>query len=435
MKKIFKKIVVVILKLEARLALRRWKPKIIAVTGSVGKTSTKDAVYAVFSKFGKTRKSEKSFNSELGVPLTILGLSNAWRNPIFWILNLIKGFFICLFRPKDADWLVLEVGADRPGDIKKIAGWIKPDIAVINKIGDLPVHIEFFKSADDLAKEKAELAKAIKTGGCLIAYIDDEKVIKIAEGVKSRAVVTFGFDENADVFASNYGIMYKDIGGVSVPFGVSFKVKIAGNVLPIMISGALGKSHVYPALAALGTAFSVKQNIVLAVDALREYKTPPGRMKLIDGIKNSLIIDDSYNSSPTALDEAFNTLKDVAATGRKIVVLGGMFELGKYGRDAHFNAGSKVTEVCDILAVVGEFGRIIAEGALDAGMDEENIFQYENSIEAGKDIQNMIKAGDIVLVKGSQGARMEKVVEEIMAEPEHAPELLVRQESEWKRKK
>jgi UDP-N-acetylmuramoyl-tripeptide--D-alanyl-D-alanine ligase len=432
MKKILKKIIVIILTAEARLALWRWDPKIIAVTGSVGKTSTKDAIFAVFSKLARARKSEKSFNSELGVPLAILGLTNVWSNPILWLLNIIRGFFICFVGEKPMEWLILEIGADRPGDIKNLTRWIKPDITVINKIGDLPVHVEFFESPAALAKEKAELARVIKPGGSLVAYFDDEKVMKIAEGSKSRSVITFGFNEKADIFASNYAVTCKKIGDINTPSGISFKVNVGGNVLPIIVYGALGRGHAYSALAALGAAFSAKQNIVAAAEALREHKTPPGRMKLIEGIKSSIIIDDSYNSSPAALEEALQALKTIETSGRKIAVLGDMLELGSYSREAHWRAGRVAAEACDILGIVGVEAKMIAEGALDAGMSEKNIYEYENSAEAGEDIQNLIQKGDIVLVKGSQGVRMEKVVEEIMAEPEKASELLVRQEKDWK---
>jgi UDP-N-acetylmuramoyl-tripeptide--D-alanyl-D-alanine ligase len=148
MKKIFKKIIIAILTAEAKMALYRWDPKIIAVTGNVGKTSTKDAIYTIFSKLSTVQKSEKSFNSDIGVPLTILGLKNAWSNPILWTINIIIGLLTAIFKKRNEKWLILEIGADRPNDIKNITKWIKPDIAVINKIGETPVHVEYFGSAE-----------------------------------------------------------------------------------------------------------------------------------------------------------------------------------------------------------------------------------------------------------------------------------------------
>lgn len=448
MKKTFKKIIVWTLTLEAKLVLMRWHPKIIAVTGSVGKTSTKDAIYAVFSKLYSARKSEKSFNSEIGVPLAILGLPNAWNNPILWIFNIIRGFFICLasflYFPKSSkliansfpEYLILEIGADRPGDIKKIGAWLRPDIAVIGKIGKLPVHVEFFDSPEALAREKIELAKALKPKGIVIAYADDEQTMKMVGNLKNHNVISFGFSERADVVASNYDIVYKKWdNGKLMPSGISFKINCDGNCLPIIIEGALGRVHVYPALSAIAAVVAIKGNTVSASEALRGYQTAPGRMRLIKGVKNSLIIDDTYNSSPSALEEALQTLKNINVTNsRRVAVFGDMRELGKYSRGAHLEAGESVAKICDLIFTVGEGGKIIADGALNASFDEEKVFSFENSTEAGKEIQNMIGEGDIILIKGSQYVRMEKIVEEIMLEPERAGELLVRQEREWKKR-
>lgn len=432
MKRIFKKIIVAILTIEARVALWRFKPKIVAVTGSVGKTSTKDAIYTVFSKLTFARKSEKSFNSELGVPLTVLGLKNAWNNPFLWIIRIIKGFFLAIFQSDYPKWLILEIGADHPGDIERLAKWIHPDIAVINKIGALPVHVEFFKSPGDISKEKSFLAKAIKQGGTLVSYCDDEQVIKIAESAKTKNLITFGFNEKSDVLASDYTIVYKKQNDLLVPSGISFKVNFGGNLIPIVVAGALGRNHAYPALAAVAVAISARFNIASAGEALREHKTPSGRMRIINGLKDSIIIDDTYNSSPAALSEALKTLSEIDTSGRKVAVLGDMLELGSYSNQAHHDAGKEASEVCNILCVVGPRGRIIAEGALEEGMDENKIFEYDNSEQAGDEIQNLIQKGDVILVKGSQGVRMEKIIENIMAEPERAEELLVRQERVWK---
>ncbi len=440
MKKFLKKIIVAILTAEAKLVLSRVKPKIIGVTGSVGKTSTKEAIYQVFSKLSTARKSQKSFNSEIGVPLTILNLNNAWSNPFLWIVTLIKGLFVALFSYKNFEWLILEIGADRPGDIKNITKWIKPDISVVTKIGKTPVHVEFFRNPKEVTKEKSHLAKALKKGGFLVALGDDEETMSIVEEENNPRTITFGFSEKVNLKASNYTILYdrkiENRSDFLLPMGISFKVNYDGNVMPVVIKGSLGIQQVYPVLGAIAVAISQKFNLVETIDSLRDMKTPPGRMKIIDGVKNSIIIDDGYNSSPVALSEALNTLENIMPPkgGRKIAVLGDMKELGDYSKDAHREAGKKASEVCDLILTVGELGKIIADSALDSGMDDSNIFQYESSGDAGKELQNFIKEGDIVLIKGSQGVRMEKVVKEVMANPEEAGELLVRQEEAWSKR-
>src|SRR3989338_4025790 len=148
MKNLFKKLIVFIITLEARAVLRKYKPKIVAVTGSVGKTSAKDAIYAVLAKSARVRKSEKSFNSEVGLPLTVLGAPNAWSNPLRWLQNIVDGIFIILFTVEYPEWLVLEVGADRPGDIRSLSKWLQVDVAVITRLPEVPVHVEFFDSAE-----------------------------------------------------------------------------------------------------------------------------------------------------------------------------------------------------------------------------------------------------------------------------------------------
>ena len=176
MKSIFKKIVVAILEWEAVLVLKKYKPMIVAVTGSVGKTSTKDAIFTVMSSHFFVRKSEKSFNSEIGVPLTILGCNNAWSNPILWVKNIIEGLMLIVLGNHYPKWLVLEVGADRPGDIERIAKWLKPDVVVMTTLPDVPVHVEYFDSPEDVIKEKEYLISALKPKGVLVLNYDDEKV-------------------------------------------------------------------------------------------------------------------------------------------------------------------------------------------------------------------------------------------------------------------
>jgi len=188
MKSIFKKIVVLIIQWEAVFVLKKYKPKIVAVTGSVGKTSTKDAIFTVMSAKFFVRKSEKSFNSEIGVPLTILGCSNAWNNPILWVKNIIEGFMLIVLKNHYPKWLVLEVGADRPGDIESIAKWLKPDVVVLTALPDVPVHIEYFDSLEEIIKEKEYLLGALKEDGILILNNDDEKVRAFKQKYKRTTV-------------------------------------------------------------------------------------------------------------------------------------------------------------------------------------------------------------------------------------------------------
>jgi UDP-N-acetylmuramoyl-tripeptide--D-alanyl-D-alanine ligase len=428
MKNQFKRVVTAVLTFEAKALLKRHKPRIIAITGSVGKTSTKDAIFTALTPFVHLRKSDKSFNSELGIPLTVLGLPNAWGNPLGWLANIIRGALTVLGRSSYPDWLILEVGADRPGDISRAMEWITPDVSVLTRLPDVPVHVEYFKSPEQVIEEKLELAKGLKPSGILVANQDDPAMRGLKERFSAARLVTYGEEGDADIFASHYEVLYE----AGKPVGISFRVDIEGSSLPVRLSGAIGKQFMYPALAALAVASSLGFNALKSIEALAAHEPSRGRMRLLDGIKNTIIIDDTYNSSPVAVHEALKALHSLKIAGRKIAVLGDMLELGHYSVGEHKQVGQMAAKHADVLVTVGLRARGIAEGALSSGFPENNIHQFDTSKEAGSFLQNFIAEDDAVLVKGSQGIRTERVIEEIMANPDRKAELLVRQEEEWK---
>jgi UDP-N-acetylmuramoyl-tripeptide--D-alanyl-D-alanine ligase len=189
MKSILKIVVVSVLTWEAKLVLKKYKPKIVAVTGSVGKTSTKDAIASVLSHFFFVRKSEKSFNSEIGVPLTVLDCPNGWSNPFAWLKNIFEGLALIVLPNHYPEWLVLEVGADRPRDIQNLTRWVKPDIAVITRLSKVPVHVEFFSSPAQVFEEKGRLAEALKRDGTLVLNADDEDVLAFRPLTESPSIL------------------------------------------------------------------------------------------------------------------------------------------------------------------------------------------------------------------------------------------------------
>jgi UDP-N-acetylmuramoyl-tripeptide--D-alanyl-D-alanine ligase len=434
MKTIVRKILIHTLQTESRLVLWKYKPRIIVITGSVGKTSTKDAIFAVLSKISYVRKSEKSYNSEIGLPLTILGVSNGWNNPWTWFKNICKGLWLFIVPHKYPKWLVLEVGVGKPGDMKRTASWLSTDAVVITAIGEMPAHIEFFNSRKHLIEEKSGLIKTLKKDGLLILNNDDETVIEMGAKTKNRTV-TYGFKEKSTVLASSEAIAYSVVGE---PEGVIFRVDIEGSSFPVVIEGVFGKNHIFASLATLALSVGLKLNIVEAINALKNYDVPSGRMRLLKGINESLIIDDTYNSSPFACESALKTLGQVKSpkdTARKIAILGDMLELGKHTVEAHKNIGKVAKENADVVIVVGQRAEAIKEGALEVGMNSEQIFNFLDSYKAGEFVKTFIKSGDVILVKGSQGMRMERVVGEILLDQENKTKLLVRQDKEWLEKK
>lgn len=433
MRKFLKSIIVGIITLEARGVLARRKPKIIVVTGSVGKTSTKDAVYTALSTSFDVRKSEKSYNSEIGVPLTILNLKNAWDSPLWWLINIFKGFWELVRPGTYPTQLVLEVGADKPGDLERIFSWLIPDTVVVTRLPKIPVHVEFYESPEHLIKEESIPALKIKKGGLLVLNQDDENVVTLMKGARGD-VITFGLSKLSNVSGGNILISYDGGPKEKRPVGITFRVDNSGSSVPVEITGTLGIQNVYHILAAFAVGLKGGINLVTLSQAFKTHQTPPGRMKIVEGLFNSTIIDDTYNSSPVAVEEALLTLKSIEGDRRKIAILGDMLELGKFSKLEHKRVGGIVSNSANMLVVVGAGAKEIAEGARESGMDNSKIFEFSESKEAGKFVEGMLEEGDVALVKGSQGIRMERIVEEIMSHPEDKEKLLVRQEKEWQRR-
>lgn len=429
----FKKIIEWKLKLIASWILRRYQPKVIGLTGSVGKTSTKEAIFKVLSHKFKTGKNIKNYNNEIGLPLSIIGMESAKKNPLVWIWIFIKAMLMVIFKNGNyPEMLVLEMGADKPGDIKYLVDFVKCHVGVVTAIG--AAHLELFGSIEKVAREKQNIISHLKVDDFAILNWDDELVMNMKDKTRAK-IMTFGFNEGADVRAMDLDI---SAGPSSDPWidvqikGLSFKLKYKGATIPVFLPKVLGKHQVYSALAAAAVGISQGMNLSDVTEALRNFNPPAGRMRLIAGIKHTSIIDDSYNSSPMAVQAALKVLKDVQIPGKKYVVLGDMLELGSYTETGHREVGLAAASVADFLVTSGERAKIIARSAIEAGMDQDHVYSFDDPLSAGKFIQDRIKSGDMVLIKGSQGARMEKLVKEIMAEPEKAKELLVRQTKDWK---
>lgn len=427
MKEVFKSIVVRILTAEAAVLLRRKRPKIVAVTGSVGKTSTKDAIYAAIKNQTSARKSEKSYNTPIGVPLTVLGLPNAWNNPFLWLRNIVDGFITAFFIRDYPNVLILEAGIDRPGDMEILTSWLQPDIVVLTRFPSVPVHVEYFPSPEAVATEKMKLVSAMKPDGSLV-YNNDDTIIQAQLSGVLQKQVGFGRYLETDFTAREDRVVYSD----DQPFGVEFKLVHENKNHLIAINNTVGTQHVYSCSAAIAVAVELGIPIKAAAESIKSLQTPAGRMRIIPGIKATVLIDDTYNSSPIACEQALLSLSEISYAKRKIAVLGDMLELGKYSSDEHKKIGATVPAIADALFTVGVRAKYIAEGAMAAGMSEENIFQYEDVARAGRELQGFLAPGDAVLVKASQSIRAERIIEEVMAEPERASELLVRQDKMWK---
>lgn len=412
------------LRLLAQATLWRYQPKIVGVTGSVGKTSSKEAIFTVLKNKFNVRRNQKNYNNEIGVPLTVLGQETGGQSFFHWLKVFLVGSLGIFYTKNYPEVLVLEMGADRIGDISYLVGFVPCHIGVITAIGEIPVHVEFFQNADQVAQEKANLIKSLNKDGWAVLNFDDERVRDMVGKTKAK-IFSYGFSANADLRASHLEQHLEDLDEAAL----SFKVDYRGANVPVRLRGVLGAHQICPALAAIAVGLTFKMNLVEISQLLKNYQTPVGRLRLLKAIKNSWLIDDTYNASPSSTLAALEVL--FKTKGRKIAALGDMLELGQFSEEAHRRVGAKVAEGVDLLLVVGECSVFIADQARKDGLAEDKILHFANSEEAARVLQNLIQEGDVILVKGSQSIRMEKIVKEIMAEPERAGELLVRQEPEW----
>lgn len=429
-----KRILQQVLRALAKAIVRVQHPHIIGITGSVGKTSTKEAVAVVLRSRYTVRQSEENYNNEFGVPLTVLGCRSGGRNPFRWLWIIAKGMVYALIPLPYPNILVLELGVDHPGDINYLTEFLPLEVAVMTAIGDQPVHLEFFKSIDHLAKEKLSIYKKQTNNDWAIVNLDEPYSAEAITTLKAQTI-SVAVNESADLQATEieYSTNPRTNKDAKHIAGLRFKILSEGNVVPVFVPGVIGLPSVYAVLfaAAVGKVYGI--HLVELSEAIRNYRPAKGRMNILSGIHDSLIIDDSYNSSPAAVREAIAVLPKIGQTTHKIICLGNMEELGSQSKRAHTLVGKKIaeTQCCDYLITVGDKAKGIAEAALANGVAEGHIRMFNTADEASAYVADMIEPNDVVLVKGSQSSRMEKIVKAILAEPDSAEDVLVRQYGKW----
>ncbi len=423
MKDVALKILKMVLRKLAILTLWRYRPGIIGITGSVGKTSTKMAVAAVLKNDRNLRFSKGNFNNEIGLPLTICGEWEEVRGFFFW-LKVISSTFLGIFIPrrwiekKYPELLVLEYAADRPGDIRYLLSIARPNISIITTVGDIPVHVEFYAGPEEVAREKGRLIEFLPSSGFAILNYDDETVMALKDRTRAN-VITFGFARGAGVRITNFETKTEG----QKPVGIAFKLEYGGSVVPVKMSGVFGRAQGYAAAAAACVGIVFGLNLVKISDSLRDYKPPAGRMRLVSGQKSTFILDDSYNASPMSTHAALDTLKDLPAK-RKIAILGDMTEIGPYTIQAHEEIGRIASEVVDILVTVGHAAKLIAESAVKNGLKKKNVFSFNDVDEAQQPVKEIIKKGDLILVKGSHVMCLDEIVEKLQLLEEFSPSEL-----------
>jgi len=352
---------------------RQHELRIIGITGSVGKTTTKELVAAVLARRYVTLKSEASYNNEIGLPLALMHLTD------------------------EHERAVLEMGMYDVGEIAGLARIALPHVGVVTIIG--PVHMERAKTLERIVQAKTELVEALPPApeGVAILNYDDERVRGMARATRAR-VFYYGLSPEADLWADC-------IEGLGLE-GIRFQLHYGDETLHVRIP-LLGRHSVHTALRAAAVGLVEGLTWQEIIEGLRG---PSAQLRLVavPGPNGSIILDDTYNASPASTLAALNLLDEL--DGRRIAVLGDMLELGDYEREGHEKVGMRALEVADVLITVGPRGRIIGETALRWGMPADQVHILEENVEVVALLEQMVTGDDVILVKGSRAMRMEEVV-------------------------
>jgi UDP-N-acetylmuramoyl-tripeptide--D-alanyl-D-alanine ligase len=357
----------------------RFSPRVIGVTGSVGKTTTKEMIWSVLRKRFRTLKSWGSYNNEIGLPLTLLHLD------------------------PNHERVVLEMGTYALGEITELASVARPQVGVVTNVG--PTHLERLGTIERVAQAKAELVEALppaSEGGAAVLNGDDPMVRAMANKTEAE-VFCYGLDPACDLWASHI-----ESQGLE---GVRFQLHHKGERLHVKIP-LLGRHSVHTALAAAAVGLVEGESWEEIIAGLWDVNEQL-RLVAAHGIEGSTILDDTYNASPASSIAALNLLEELS--GRKIAVLGDMLELGDFEEEGHRKVGRRAVDVVSVLITVGPRGRIIGQEALACGMAGGDVFIVEDNEQAIAHLRQIVGQGDIVLVKGSRGMKMEEIVAALTA--------------------
>jgi UDP-N-acetylmuramoyl-tripeptide--D-alanyl-D-alanine ligase len=365
----------------ARFHRSRFNIPLIAITGSNGKTTTKEMAASILVRRFRLLKNEGNLNNHIGVPLTILTLESVH------------------------EVAVIEMGINRPGELRRLCEIARPQAGLITNIG--PTHLEFLGDVEGVARAKGELLEALTPDSVAILNADDEHYQALATKVRG-GLMTFSLQSHADVMASAV-TLHPDR-------GPTFRLKIRTGTKPgdIEVSlSVMGRHNIYNALGAAAIATYQGINLDEIRKGLEDFKPVSMRSQLLE-VKGFHILNDAYNANPASMKSALETLSALGTGGHKIAVLGDMLELGKAAEVAHREIGREVARMgIQYLITLGPMAEQIAQGALSAGMADHRVMCSQEPEDAGKKVLNVASPGDYILVKGSRKTKMENILEMI----------------------
>jgi len=358
----------------AHLHRKKFMIPVVGITGSNGKTTTKEMLATILKRRGPVLKNEGNLNNHIGVPLTLLKMN-------------------------DSHWAgVIEMGMSAPGEIDVLARLAMPTVGVITNIG--PAHLEFFGTTDKVAQAKGELLDNLKSEGSAVLNADDVHFGTLQKKFAGR-LMTFGIANKADVAASNVRQekYYTDM--MIAAEGVSVNIRLR----------AMGLHNVYNALAAAAAALAVGATIDVVKLGLEDFLPVAGRSEIKE-IEGRTFLADYYNANPASMEAAIKMLVSLKSGRQAIAVIGDMLELGETSAEAHREIGRIAARFkVDLLITIGEQAAYVKKGALEAGMKKEQVLRAMSRENAGRLLKQLTYPGDVILIKGSRGMKMEKILE------------------------
>jgi UDP-N-acetylmuramoyl-tripeptide--D-alanyl-D-alanine ligase len=359
-----------------RIAFRhreRMSARVVAVTGSNGKTTTKEILAAILALKFRTLKPEGSYNNDIGVPLTVLRMT------------------------RDTEAAVFEIEMNELGGTARLARICRPEVGVITNIGD--THLEFMKDRHGVAQEKAELLQTLPDKGAAVLNADDPMVMAIGATYAPPRRVTFGLGQSAEVFATDI-----EVSGLA-----GSRFKLMGKyevVLPIP-----GRHNVANCLAACAGAYAMGMRPGDMPEAITRLQPLPMRLRVVK-LGNTTLVEDCYNANPQSVAAALDVLQECGAVGKRIAFLGDMLELGTQSQEQHETLGRNVGVLVNRLVVVGPMGQFVAKGASAVGL--ARIWRFDTAAQAREALFDIVRPGDTILVKGSRAMTMEVISQEIV---------------------
>lgn len=356
---------------------------LVAITGSAGKTTTKEMLAAILEQVGPGLKTAGNFNNLIGLPLTLFRLQKLHQ------------------------WAVLEMGSSSLGEIERLTEIAAPTVGVITNIG--PAHLETLHGLDGVSRAKGELFAGLR-GGSAIVNLDDERVasLPVANGVRK---VTYGVTKQAQIRAENIR---------SAADSVSFRLLYDGKRQQVKLP-VLGRHNVSNALAAAAAALVLEVPLPKIAAGLNSFVPIQGRMNLFPLSCGGILLDDSYNSNPLSVVAALDALAAMKGQGRRVAVLGDMLELGEGAVEMHEQIGTKAAETVDLLIGVGNFAGDICRGAAAGGMSPNQLVELSDAAAAIEYLQEQQRSGDRILVKGSRGVKLDLVADVLRGATKELP--------------